>query len=299
QLSKDSMLYFETNLTKLKIIRAGGSSLPCITGCLNGKPIEMLETAIQKLLPPEDQENIRRFFSRDCLLEEFARGNTEKEIEAHVLCGNHGKWVCITVELVADPYTEDVLGYVLFRDIDRTKTRELNILKQAETDGLTELYNRTAIEAKIKQFLEKEGDSPCALVMVDVDDLKIINDSLGHLQGDRAIRGFANTLRSHFGSRALVGRIGGDEFLVFFRAAVDTATLSETLQTLLGKLSALRVGEGEDYPIHGSIGAAIGRTGGDTFEALYKQADTALYDVKRHGKNNYALYRANITRAEL
>lgn len=298
QLSRDSILYFEANLTKVKITHAGGPSLPCITGCLDGEPIQMLEAAIQRLIAQKDQADIRRFFNRDCLLDEFARGNTEKETEAHVLCGEHHKWVRITVELVADPYTEDVLGYVLFRDINRTKIRELAMLKQAETDGLTELYNRTAIEVKIKQLLETAGDSPCALVMVDVDDLKIINDSLGHLQGDRAIRSFADILRSHFGPDALVGRMGGDEFLVFFRAAVDAATLSETLQALVEKLSALRVGEGEDYPIHGSIGAAIGRTGRDTFEALYKQADTALYDVKRHGKNCYALYRADITRAE-
>ncbi|MEG2000047.1 MAG: GGDEF domain-containing protein, partial [Evtepia sp.] len=294
QLSKASMLYFEANLTEVKITHAGGLALPYISGYLDGEPIEMMKAAIQTLIAPEDRDKMRRFFSRNCLLDEFAEGNTEKETEVCICCGDHKKWVRITVELVADPYAEDVLIYVLFRDIDRTKIKELDMLKRADTDGLTDLYNRTAIERKMKLLLETKGDSPCALVMIDVDDLKIINDSLGHMQGDRAIRAFADILRSHFGSHALVGRIGGDEFLVFLQAAVDSKTLSGILHALVGRLSELRVGEHADYPIHGSIGATISHTGGDTFDILYKQADTALYDVKRHGKNNYALYRADM-----
>ncbi|MEG1479060.1 MAG: hypothetical protein RSC20_06015, partial [Clostridiales bacterium] len=70
------------------------------------------------------------------LLNGFIHGKTEKEAEYRIIHNNKPKWISITVEMVADPYTENILIYVLFRDIDKTKTKEINILKQAQTDGL-------------------------------------------------------------------------------------------------------------------------------------------------------------------
>ncbi|MEG1774825.1 MAG: GGDEF domain-containing protein, partial [Oscillospiraceae bacterium] len=278
------------NLTEMKIERADGYGLPCIEKNLGEEPTALLETAIREMLDPEDQDAVRHFFDRDSLLADFADGKTEKDLEVRILQNGQYKWVCITVEMITDPYVENILVYVLFRDIDKTKTKEMSMLKQAETDGLTGLYNRTALEWQIRQALAIQQDELCAVAIIDLDDLKIVNDTLGHLQGDRAIQAVADTLRSYFSEHALVGRIGGDEFLVFLQCAKHPKKLQESMQALVCKLAALCVGEKEDYRLHGSIGIVISDIGDDDFETLYKKADTALYYVKRHGKNNYAFY---------
>lgn len=162
------------------------------------------------------------------------------------------------------------------------------MMKQAETDGLTGLYNRTTIERRIKQELSR--DEKCAFIIIDLDDLKTVNDTRGHAQGDRAIMSVADTLSAFFGKNALLGRIGGDELIAFLCPAPSEQQLRTTLEALVCKFSELRVGEDNTYPLHCSLGAVVSHAQESSFEALYQQADAALYHVKNHGKNNYALY---------
>ncbi|MEG0780977.1 MAG: GGDEF domain-containing protein, partial [Oscillospiraceae bacterium] len=192
RLSTDAMLYFEANLTELKITHAGGCGLSSLKQRPEGEPGALLKKAIAEMIEPEDRDELHRFFDRSRLLADFAAGRTEKELEVRILWEQRLKWVCITVEMVVDPYTEAVLVYVLFRDIDREKLEEMRIQKEAETDGLTGLYNRSAIERQIRQALESRQGKTCAFVIVDVDDLKAVNDTLGQMQGDRALRAGAD-----------------------------------------------------------------------------------------------------------
>ncbi|MEG1869462.1 MAG: diguanylate cyclase [Oscillospiraceae bacterium] len=289
-LSKDAMLYFEANLTEMKIEHASGNNLSIVSSSLNLDPTSLLNKAVNEIVYPDDRDFIKHFFDRNSLFADFANGNTEKETEIRIIQNNQTKWVYVTIEMIADPYTENILVYILFRDIDKTKTKEISILKQAQTDGMTNLYNRTAIEQKIKHILNTKNNELCAFVIIDIDDLKNINDTLGHIQGDHSITAFANIIRSCFSEYDLIGRIGGDEFLAFLYDIGDKQNLIELMNTLVYKLSSLRVGENNHYPLHGSIGVSISSSDNNDFETLYKQADTALYFVKRHGKNNYALY---------
>ncbi|MEG1730291.1 MAG: diguanylate cyclase [Oscillospiraceae bacterium] len=290
RLSKDAMMYFEANLNEMMIKHASGQWLSNVEINTENDLSQILENAILNLTYPDDRSIIRQFFDRDGLVADFSRGITEKSIEYRIIENNQPKWVSVTIEMIADPYTEDILIYTLFQDIDKSKTKEISILKLAETDGLTELYNKTAVEGQVKQILEAGHSDTCALIIVDVDDLKIVNDTLGHIQGDRAIRAFADTLRSFFGEQALLGRVGGDEFLAFLCDVESEAALRLRLDSLVTELSALRVGEMSEYTLHGSLGVVCCGADEHSFEALYKKADSALYSVKRHGKNNFALY---------
>ncbi|MEG1868886.1 MAG: GGDEF domain-containing protein [Clostridiales bacterium] len=290
QLSKDAMLYFEANLTEMKIEHASGYWLNNIEANLKANPVELLGKSINKIIYPDDRESIREFFDRKNLFNGFIHGKTEKEAEYRIIHNNKPKWISITVEMVADPYTENILIYVLFRDIDKTKTKEINILKQAQTDGLTNLYNRAAIEEKIKDTLKNKTSQMYGLAIIDVDNLKEVNDTLGHIQGDHAIIAFADILGNYFGDDDIVGRIGGDEFIVFLKNYQNKKEIQATMDILIKKLSSLHTGENNNYHLHGSIGIALRNSLDDSFESLYKKADTALYFVKRHGKNNYEFY---------
>ncbi|WP_367186324.1 diguanylate cyclase [Oscillibacter sp.] len=171
-------------------------------------------------------------------------------------------------------------------------------VERAKLDGVTRIYNRITTETLIAQRLLDPDNGRCAFILLDLDDLKRTNDSFGHLQGDRALQAIAAALKSHFRRTDLFGRIGGDEFVVFLTGIKEDADLQPTLQTLLHELSQARVGERNEHVIHCSIGCALGQCGTDDFKSLYRQADTALYHVKRNGKNDYAFYTPEMQAAD-
>lgn len=167
-----------------------------------------------------------------------------------------------------------------------------DLSKAAETDSLTGLFNRVGMEAMVQKTLDDAYGQRVLVLIMDIDDLKTINDTLGHQQGDRAIHQVAAQLRKHFRSGDTVVRYGGDEFLVFFTGSFSEEQMRESLRRLVAEISELRIGEDDAFPLHGSVGAAFGIVGRDTFETLCAQADIALYHVKRNGKNGFALYNA-------
>ncbi|MEF9962704.1 MAG: GGDEF domain-containing protein, partial [Erysipelotrichaceae bacterium] len=170
------------------------------------------------------------------------------------------------------------------------KTKEINNEKLAQIDGMTNVYNRASIEKRIKLELSKSSKQHKALFIIDIDDLKTINDTYGHIQGDRAIIAFANTICNWFNDKALIGRIGGDEFVVFIDEIENEAQIKEMMFGFNKKISEIKIGEHNDYPLHGSIGIAMNETSSDNFHLLYKKADQALYNVKRQGKNGWLIY---------
>ncbi len=166
--------------------------------------------------------------------------------------------------------------------------------EQAAKDGMTGVYNRRAAEAAVSKRLSETKGRPCAMLIADLDDLKQINDSLGHPQGDRAIELVAQTLKVQFRQTDVVGRIGGDEFLVFLDGVSDDKQIHKTVAMLMRRIKKSKVGEKNDHPVYISIGAALGMAGEDTFETLYEKADKALYFAKRSGKRRFTRYTSEI-----
>lgn len=175
--------------------------------------------------------------------------------------------------------------------VKSSQERMETLSKVAETDQLTGLLNRTGMEAMVHKTLSEAYGKGVLVMIVDIDDLKTINDTMGHPQGDRAIQMVAGQLKKHFRSGDTIVRYGGDEFLVFYTGSINEGQIHSSLQALESKLNELRIGDRGDVPLHGSIGAAYGIVGQDTFESLCSKADIALYHVKRSGKNGNALYK--------
>ena len=168
--------------------------------------------------------------------------------------------------------------------------KETILKKLAERDQLTGLYNRSTCENIIRETLNSSdpGADVHALLVIDMDNFKMINDTFGHMEGDAALVRLASGLSRLFRTGDVVGRLGGDEFFVFMTNCTDgDAPLQKARQ--IGQLfkNTYRVNDAE-VNISASIGIALFPREGISFAALYKSADDALYEAKRRGKGGYA-----------
>lgn len=156
---------------------------------------------------------------------------------------------------------------------------------RADTDQLTDLNNKIATERKIREYMGKHPDKQGVLFIVDVDNFKKINDTLGHAFGDEVLRCLGIRLSSMFRVTDIVGRIGGDEFLIFLKDVRDDDAVALEGRKIEQLFHHFEVGEYVKYSVTASVGGAVFPRDANTFEDLYKAADTAVYMSKKRGKN--------------
>jgi diguanylate cyclase (GGDEF)-like protein/PAS domain S-box-containing protein len=168
----------------------------------------------------------------------------------------------------------------------------MKLKEKAQTDALTGLLNREEAVEEITAFLNAEGRNHChTLLMIDLDNFKNINDNFGHFEGDKVLKLLASSIKSVFRNIDIVGRLGGDEFIVLMK---HTSTKSIVRRKALELRAALEymAGRGEtSVTVTGSIGISTYDGDGKTFETLYKEADEALYRAKLGGKNRYSYFK--------
>lgn len=173
---------------------------------------------------------------------------------------------------------------------ERIASNEI-IIKQADYETMTGLLRKVPGELRIKKYLESSSSKGGVLITLDLDDLKDINDTLGHKIGDEAIIGIADTLKSHFRKTDILIRSGGDEFVVFLpEVGKNIEAVKNNVGILIRKLAAISIGENKERSIHCSAGCSVVSLE-ESYESLFAKADKALYHVKRNGKNNFAFYK--------
>jgi diguanylate cyclase (GGDEF)-like protein/PAS domain S-box-containing protein len=177
-------------------------------------------------------------------------------------------------------------GYlVAMVDITERRKAEARIAYMAHHDGLTNLANRELYQDRLKQALEQSqpGNKRVAVLCVDLDLFKNVNDSFGHPIGDRLLRLVADRLRSQVVGNNLAARLGGDEFAVILASDVSPNEASDFADRLIKILSAGYDIDGVEVVIGASIGIALSPGDGDTSEELMRNADMALYQAKADG----------------
>ncbi len=178
---------------------------------------------------------------------------------------------------------------------------DINAIKQlweaAHIDALTKLYNRYGMETWITQRLkEKDADDQAAMLVLDVDNFKYVNDTFGHMLGDALLVDIADMIRTLFPDDFFCGRIGGDEYQIF-ALNISKDIICAKAETLCKKIKEKYEKEHQDYNISISIGIAFSEENrGQDYAELYKMADLALYQAKEEGKNGYMLYGDNMTK---
>ncbi|MEQ2444002.1 EAL domain-containing protein [Pseudoflavonifractor sp. CLA-AP-H29] len=248
--------------------------------------IEVLEQQLAPMLAPEDLERLSRYRDPEVWNGMLARGETSSRFSYRRPVGDSLHWVELTIYLFREDITRNVYTLIYLKDVNAEKEREFAQAKAADRDPLTGLYNRTAFEREMKRCVEECGQSPCGvLLMMDIDDFKQINDQKGHLEGDKALQAVARVLTSTFRQEDIVGRLGGDEFLVFIRGGIRRERLEQRVETLLTTLSRT-----SGPAVTGSIGLTYVCNLDFRYDHYLKRADLALYESKRRGKNRFHFY---------
>ncbi|WP_254563284.1 EAL domain-containing protein [Oscillatoria sp. HE19RPO] len=170
--------------------------------------------------------------------------------------------------------------------------QEEMIRHQAYHDRLTGLPNRQLLDERLPMAIEiaKQEKDQLAVMFLDLDRFKIINDTLGHAVGDELLQTAASRLRSCLRDSDIIVRWGGDEFILLLEGITSTEDAAQIAQRLLECLRPVFEIEGNQLYITGSIGLAVYPQDGEDPETLIKNADTALYRVKEQGRNHYQIY---------
>ena len=233
----------------------------------------------------EDRAKYLGTVNADGLLAAYYRGQRTKTLEyREQLSEEKIRWLRLTVELVQFPASSDVMAYLLYENISEEKNNE----RLAHTDPLTGLLNRTAFEERFARVLRmRKSGALGALMMIDLDGFKQVNDSFGHAAGDATLIETARKLRSAFRADDLLCRLGGDEFLVYLCDIPDRKAIEEKAAfvcAILHKSFSL------DVQLSASMGIAVCPDDGGQLDQLYRKADLALYHVKDSGKDGFILY---------
>ncbi|HEX3214488.1 MAG TPA: EAL domain-containing protein, partial [Actinomycetota bacterium] len=206
-----------------------------------------------------------------------------------------GTW--LHSETVAANLLEDanVRGLVLnTRDVSDRKELEAQLVHQAFHDGLTGLANRTLFTERVEHALARKGQGDLAVLFIDLDDFKHVNDSLGHAAGDQLLVAAARRLQGCLRPTDVAARLGGDEFAVLLERVTDTDGAATVAGRVLDTLHQPFGLNGRTIPIKASLGVATGQPGIDEADELLRNADVAMYAAKAGGKDRYELFRPDM-----
>lgn len=206
------------------------------------------------------------------------------------LAGGQYAWRRISMTNVFDGEGKAVRAVGILEDIDVQKRREEDLRRRSERDALTGLYNKGATESRITEILRAVPDKLHALLIVDIDEFKNVNDFHGHPFGDRTLAESARRISALFHSSDVIGRIGGDEFIIFMKSLRNLGIVRKRGLELCQAFDDLFESNGDTARVTCSVGAAVCPGDGVTFDELYQKADIALYSAKKSGKNTFRLF---------
>ena len=209
------------------------------------------------------------------------------------IANNKGRylWYRIRMTAVRDKYgeLEKIAGVII--NIDADKRAEQILQSRAEQDSLTKLLNKEAARRQAEDYLARYANSAqCALILIDLDNFKQINDQNGHLFGDVVLTKVAQEIKKMFRNQDIVSRVGGDEFLVMMRGVANRQLLEGRCARLLEIFRNILQNQKQKLELSCSIGIAMSPEHGKTYYELFNKADQALYWAKSKGKNDFVFY---------
>ncbi|MGM0952380.1 MAG: putative bifunctional diguanylate cyclase/phosphodiesterase [Pseudomonadota bacterium] len=192
--------------------------------------------------------------------------------------------------------TGDCEMFCIDISLQEQKSAREELYRMASFDDLTQLPNRRLMEAELSARLS-EADRmkrPIAVVFIDLDNFKLINDTLGHHYGDKLLLAVAEALKNEIRSYDLLSRFGGDEFVLLLFNIVEAERIHELLSRLIGRLDQGFMLNGDSYQVTASFGVSLFPNDGVTVAELMGNADAAMYQAKENGRNSICFYTSDI-----
>ena len=210
------------------------------------------------------------------------------------------QWFEIHVHALWNTETHvECVGYLgKLVNVHKRKTEATLLQKQANMDSLTELDNRKRLRERLVSLLNEANREKGAFFFIDVDNFTAINDNLDHMFGDEILRYIASEIKRKVRSTDIVGRIGGDEFVVYLREADSEKAVADKARDICNLFKNTYEELVDKYQVSCSVGISLYPKDGKTYEELFHNADKALYFAKEQGKNGFAFYDKAMTNSE-
>ncbi|MBI2237205.1 MAG: EAL domain-containing protein [Actinobacteria bacterium] len=264
---------------------------PSVERVLGYEPVFVEGKRLAALIHPDDEGRVLAFFAAAVQEADGHTGLIEFRVRHHDEHWLHVE--TLRTNLLHDP---NVKGIVLnTRDISERKTFEEQLSHQAFHDSVTNLANRALFRDRMEHALERRrrDDKPLAVLLMDLDDFKTINDSLGHAAGDRLLAEVGDRLKNCLRAADTAARLGGDEFAVLLEDPGQGVEAADVAARVLEVLEAPFDLDGKEVFVRASIGIATGdpdRHGPDGAEEILRNADVAMYMAKEGGKGRYQVF---------
>ena len=184
-------------------------------------------------------------------------------------------------------------------DVDNSRREKQQLIEKTKRDIMTGLFNKHATETLISEELLGNPSSLGALILFDIDNFKQINDIFGHIEGDKVLSRISEEIKKTFRASDIIGRIGGDEFIVYLKDLPAEAHAILKAQDILNIIKNLFSLSENGFSVSVSMGISFFNKDGDLYHTLFKKADIALYASKRRGKNTYTVYDAFMEKRSL
>lgn len=258
---------------------------------------EKLQTAISDSYDETDDERGPQESNIDYLkiFEAIDKLNVEENYKGEFFVnykGVHGRWYSVTATGKRNEEGRIIKIIGAIRDIDALKNEQKKLFDKSRLDSMSGLLNKVATQEEItKKISEGLVEGMSALIMIDIDDFKTVNDVYGHLIGDKVIIEIAKVLKTSIRDEDIVGRVGGDEFQVFMSGILERQMVVERVESIIEKVKKIPeiIEEIPGNNIAISVGIAF-TSDIENYNILYNKADSALYSAKRNGKNRYEIY---------
>jgi len=246
------------------------------------------------LVHEEDRERVREAFA------ELLAGDSHARIQYRIPARERGeRHFESQASLVRDASGKVAQVVMVSRDVTERKEMEAYILHQSFHDALTGLPNRLLLEDRMKQATANLGrrNAPVAVLFIDLDHFKDINDTLGHVAGDRVLQEVAERLGHCVREGDTVARLGGDEFVVLLAGLHDVQDAGLVAEKIVGAVSAPCHVSGSELRVSPSIGIALYPGDGQNIGELLRNADTAMYHAKQQGPGQFSFFTSQMNEA--
>ncbi|MET1754724.1 EAL domain-containing protein [Novosphingobium sp. RD2P27] len=242
---------------------------------------------IPSLFEPGDERN--------AMLAAARRGQRFRNQVVPLCVGAEQRWWSISGCAMLDQEGAQA-GFRFFaQDVTAKRAAEDRVHLMATRDNLTGLVNRAVFTAQLEQVLQNCSDgAECAILFIDLDSFKLVNDTHGHAAGDAVLTEAASRIEGLLGEETLAARLGGDEFAVLLWNIIDPSEVERLGTELVAALSQPIEREGTVLPCGASLGIALAPQHGLTGEALLRAADVALYEAKSRGRGNSVLFHTDL-----